>query len=379
MLAVAKALTQQPTAPFHEEKIRAEIERQLRICPHVDFARDDFGNVIAHYRRGPRRKARWAFAAHMDHPGWVHTKNALEEFQFLGSVPEAYLVNPKRKVFGDFAMWDLPAFETRDGKIFSRACDDLLGCAEVLCLFRRLESARVDAHCLGLFTRAEEVGFVGAIKLAQSEIVSKDVTILSLETSAPRGSAVLGDGPVVRVGDKLSTFDGEATALLLEVAKGAKIPVQRALLDGGACEATAYQLYGYRCAAASILLGNYHNCAPDGTIAAEYVSARDYFAMIGLCLAVVSSREKIHSPRRALRKKLEANARLYRALDVIVGQAFLPAAGTTTLEGRAPSRPSPCSGGGNAAPRRAGRGRPAAAPTSRARERQLSERSGIRQ
>lgn len=56
-------------------------------------------------------------------------------------------------------MWDLPAFELKDGQIHSRACDDLLGCAEIICLFRELEAANADVHCLGIFTRAEEVGF----------------------------------------------------------------------------------------------------------------------------------------------------------------------------------------------------------------------------
>ena len=60
-------------------------------------------------------------------------------------------------------MWDLPPFEVRDGQIHSRACDDLIGCAEIICVFRELEERGANAHCVGLFTRAEEVGFVGAI------------------------------------------------------------------------------------------------------------------------------------------------------------------------------------------------------------------------
>ena len=164
-------------------------------------------------------------------------------------------------------MWDLPPFEIRDGQIHSRACDDLIGCAEIICVFRELEERGANAHCVGLFTRAEEVGFVGAIKLAKAEILPRSLTILSLETSTPRGTAEIGKGPIVRVGDKASIFDGPATARLLAAAAAEKIPVQRCLLDGGTCEATAYQLYGYTCAAASVALGNYHNVTPEGTIA----------------------------------------------------------------------------------------------------------------
>ena len=169
----------------------------------------------------------WAFAAHMDHPGWVRGKNS--EMTFLGSVPERFRINPKTRSFGDFAMWDLPPFEIRDGQIHSRACDDLLGCAEIICVFRELEERRAAVHCVGLFTRAEEVGFVGAIKLAQSDLLPRHVTILSLETSTPRGTAEIGKGPIVRVGDRVSSFDGPATAKLLAVAQ------RRRFLCNAAC------------------------------------------------------------------------------------------------------------------------------------------------
>ncbi|MEO8440753.1 MAG: hypothetical protein ABI540_11110 [Spartobacteria bacterium] len=310
MLAVVAALARQPTAPFHEEAVRAEIEAQLRACSHVQCERDAFGNVIATYRRGRKRPTQWAFAAHMDHPGWVRTKNG--EMKFLGSVAERYRTNPKLKTFGDFAMWDLPAFEIRGRQIHSRACDDLLGCAEIICLFRELEEREAEAHCLGLFTRAEEVGFVGAIKLAQAAIFPSGLTILSLETSTPRGTAEIGKGPIIRVGDKVSSFNGPATARLLSAAQEEKIVVQRCLLDGGTCEATAYQLYGYTCAAASLALGNYHNITPEGTIASEYVAIDDFIGMVRLCLALVSPRGKASDPQKVLRKKLEANARSYR-------------------------------------------------------------------
>ncbi len=310
MLAVVEALTNQPTAPFHEAAVRDEIEAQLRQCPHVKFERDRFGNVVARYRRGGRRSGGWALAAHMDHPGWVRGKNG--KLTFLGSVAERFRQNPKMKSFGDFAMWDLAAFELRDRKIFSRACDDLLGCAEIICVFRELEEMEAAVDCVGLFTRAEEVGFVGAIKLAQSGILCRGLTILSLETSTPRGTAQIGMGPIVRVGDKVSSFDGPATARLLSAAEAEKISVQRCLLDGGTCEATAYQLYGYTCAAASLALGNYHNVTPQGTIGPEFVALDDFVGMVRLCVAAILRSERRHDPQRALRKKLESNTRSFR-------------------------------------------------------------------
>jgi putative aminopeptidase FrvX len=310
LLRVVRALLEQPTAPFHEDAVRDAIVTELEKCAHVLIEHDAYGNMITRYRRGTRRRARWAFAAHMDHPGWVRSKDG--DWRFLGSVAKQFLVNPRKREFGDFAMWDLPAFELKDDRIHSRACDDLLGCAEIICLFREMEAAKADVHCLGIFTRAEEVGFWGAIQLARSGVLPKGVTVFSLETSTPRGGAEIGRGPIVRVGDRLSIFDSGETARVMSVAAAHRIPVQRCLLDGGACEASAYQLYGYRSVAASIALGNYHNCAPDGSIQCEYVSVDDYANMVRLCLALVADPAKTPDPVKVLRTTLETRAANYQ-------------------------------------------------------------------
>jgi len=309
LLRVVRALLEQPTAPFHEDAVRDAIVTQLQECAHVRIEHDGYGNMIARYQRGSRRRPCWAFAAHMDHPGWVRSKDG--DWRFLGSVAERFLINPRKREFGDFAMWDLPAFELRNGQIHSRACDDLLGCAEIICLFRELEAAEADVHCLGLFTRAEEVGFWGAIQLARSGILPKSIRVFSLETSTPRGGAELGRGPIVRVGDRLSIFDSGETARVMNLAAENGIPVQRCLLDGGACEASAYQLYGYRSIAASIALGNYHNCAVDGTIQCEYVSADDYANMVRLCVALVCATNTL-DPKQLLRATLEKKVATYQ-------------------------------------------------------------------
>ncbi|MEI9893395.1 MAG: M28 family peptidase [Chthoniobacter sp.] len=161
LLALIRSVLAQPTAPFHEDAVRGEILMQLAQCPHVRVSRDLFGNVIAHYQRGSAAP-RYAFAAHMDHPGYVGE-------EFLGGVPEEYRAKkPPTRDFGAFAMWDLPACEVKDGRIHSRACDDLINCATILALFHELERTQTEASVLGLFSRAEEVGFVGAIHLAKS-------------------------------------------------------------------------------------------------------------------------------------------------------------------------------------------------------------------
>ena len=304
LLDIVRSILAQPTAPFHEDAVRAEILMQLAQCPHVTAELDDFGNVIACYRRGSGGE-RYAFAAHMDHPGYVGG-------EFLGGVPVEYREkNPPVRAFGAFSMWDLPAFELREGRIFSRACDDLIGCAAIVALFHELEQAGAETCVHGLFTRAEEVGFVGAIRLAQSGRLSKTLTIVSLETSSEKGGpARMGAGVIVRVGDRTSIFDDAATASLLDAAQRAEIPVQRCLMSGGTCEATAYQLYGYRSAGLCVALGNYHNCGPDTQIASEFVSVDDVTGMVRLMFAATMSAPAT-DPHAVLRQKLEATAARY--------------------------------------------------------------------
>lgn len=296
LLDLAASILEQPTAPFCEDAVRAQIERLLVGLPGVTCRRDAFGNVIAEYRKGDRAP-RFAFAAHMDHPGYVGE-------EFLGGVPESYRAKkPSTRHFGRFSMWNLPAFQVREGRIYSRACDDLIGCAAIVGMFRELAATGAEAACYGLFTRAEEVGFIGAIQLAQSGELPKDVTVVSLETSSQRsGNVTMGGGVIVRVGDKTSIFDSDGTAELVEIATRAGIPFQRALMSGGTCEATAYQVYGYRSCGICVALGNYHNCAPEETIAEEYVSVSDYEGMAQLCVAAAQS-EPTESPSAQLKTR----------------------------------------------------------------------------
>jgi putative aminopeptidase FrvX len=305
LLETARSLLAQPTAPFHEDRVRAEIHLQLAQLPHVSIEQDEFGNIIAGYHRG-EAPPRYAFAAHMDHPAYVGS-------DFLGGVPEAYRKKePPTRDFGAFAMWDLPAFEVREDRIYSRACDDLIGCAAIIAMFQELERTGAEASCSGLFTRAEEVGFVGAIQLAKTHRIRREVTIVSLEASSERGGPVkMGDGVIIRVGDRTSIFDSAATALLTGLARDLGIPHQRALMQGGTCEATAYQLYGYRTTGLCVALGNYHNCGPEETIASEYVAIRDVLGMAQLCVAAATARD-LPDPHAALREKYEKDCEKYR-------------------------------------------------------------------
>ncbi len=303
-----------PTAPFHEYEVDRVIRELLAPLEHVTLETDHYGNLIARYRRG-RKRPQLAFGAHMDHPGWVRFQGS---DQFLGGVPEERLNTHPVEWFGDFGMWELKPFELKEGLIHSRACDDLVGCAAIVALLMELEARKVETTVYGLFTRAEEVGFIGAVEMAKRWPLPEGVCFVSLETSAPRGGATQGKGPVIRVGDRMSVFNDSVTAELVDAAKEAKLPHQRALLDGGSCEATALNLFGIPSAGISVLLGNYHNCPPVSGIAEEFISLDDAKNLVKLITATtirMSGGKSGDSSKVQLKKRLKKLSRDHRKYE----------------------------------------------------------------
>jgi len=284
-----------------EARVRAQIRALLEDLPSITVVEDPFGNLIVLYQ-GSDAPARFAFTAHMDHPGW----RLRPDKEFLGAVPDRLLATAPIHEFGDFGMWDLPAFLLEGDRIHSRACDDLIGCATIVATLRDLSAAKAAASVYGLFTRAEEVGFIGAIQLAKSRALPSDVTVISLETSAVWPPATIGAGPIIRVGDRISVFDPATTEYFVEIAKSQNRRHQRCLMAGGTCEGTAFQTYGYRSGALCIALGNYHNCTPDGRIDSEFIDLGDLEGLIALCVAIARAEETPENARETLRKRLEA-------------------------------------------------------------------------
>lgn len=306
-LSLLKKILSTPTAPFHEYHVAAVLRECLEPLPHVKLSTDDFGNIVARYRRG-RKKPHLAFAAHMDHPGWVRHG---DEPVFLGGVPEERLDSHPVEWFGPFGMWQLKPFEYRDGQVHSRVCDDLVGCAAIVALFTELEAAGDEVDVFGIFTRAEEVGFNGAVAMAKEWALPAGVRFVSLETSAPRGGAEMGAGPAIRVGDRTSVFDDAVTAELVDAATDGKIPFQRCLLDGGSCEATAMNLFGVPAAGISVLLGNYHNIPEGKGMAEEFVSLDDTKNLVKLILTTTRRMADTSSipSKAALKKRLNQRLR----------------------------------------------------------------------
>jgi putative aminopeptidase FrvX len=320
LLGIAERLMRCPAAPYHESLVAREV---FLICAEYGLAAesDPFGNILIRGKGAPSQRP-LVLAAHMDHPGFTIQKKISPSryaAEFLGGVGDSYFrhgtklrlmpgrvpaalgkrLTATKRLFEietlepvaiesgkpEFAVWDLTEFELRNEMICGRACDDLIGVAVILAVL--VELRRTRANVIGAISRAEEVGFHGALALAQSKRFPKNGLIISLETSREMAPVRQGDGVIIRVGDKTSIFDSTSTRFLIELAGDlAKINgdfiFQRALMSGGTCEATAYQEYGYRCAAVCVALGKYHNCAPNDRIAEETVSLADSIRMAEL-------------------------------------------------------------------------------------------------
>jgi putative aminopeptidase FrvX len=344
LIEIAARVMRCPAAPYCETLVVREV---TRICDehHLHYEFDAFGNLLV------RAAARLinkpiVLAAHMDHPGFVFPRSAKSgalTAQFLGGVGDAYFKEGvklrlwpanipatlgkqrKKRTFEirtteqltarpEFAVWDLPDFEYSADTIRGRVCDDLIGVATILTVLIESRGSKAATNLVGVLSRAEEVGFHGALALAESKKLPKRSLVISLETSRELPPVKMGKGVVIRVGDRASIFDSASTRFLTEVAtdvakKDATFKFQRALMSGGTCEATAYQEYGFRCAAVCVALSNYHNCGDNDEIAAEFVSASDAKSMARLLLDCAKnwSREEAFTAR--LPKRLEKLSR----------------------------------------------------------------------
>jgi putative aminopeptidase FrvX len=126
----------------------------------------------------------------------------------------------------------------------------------------------------------------------------REAKIIGLENSSAKAGAVIGAGPVVRVGDRRSIFDPRVTEFLIGVCRGLEadgkngtdFQFQRKLMDGGSCETTVFCAAGYEAGAVCLPLGNYHNIGYRGKAGAEYVSLADLQGLIDLLVECVRRR-----------------------------------------------------------------------------------------
>jgi hypothetical protein len=146
------------------------------------------------------------------------------------------------------------------------------------------------------------------------------------ETSRQLPGATIGQGPIVRLGDRYTVFDPAYSRLLTELA-AREMPGrhQRRIMDGGSCEASAVTVYGERSIAISVPLGNYHNQNLEGgpdsngeagsnSPAPEFVHQVDIQGLLELCHCLMKPKLPWADPFAARLKHLRKELKGYRAL-----------------------------------------------------------------
>jgi endoglucanase len=343
---VLRGLLGIPTAPFREQRVVQWIE-SFAAGRGLHFRQDRWGNVWLSGGSATTGGGGWIFQAHLDHPGFVVVSSEGRRLraEFRGSVSAEYFADspvrlwpedgparglaakvarpkPESKsgVFpvyslmldepaevapGTIGMWDLPAMRMRGTRLSSRACDDLVGTAGVICALVELVATKGADHVSVLLTRGEEAGFVGALAVCDSEQIDAEATLVSVETSREMPGARLGEGVVIRVGDRASVFDAAVTDHLsrtaMDLAKSDEsFAWARQLMPGGVCESTVFCAHGLRAGALCLPLGNYHNMGRAGRIGAERIDLGDFTSLVKLLTTVGSERPDRDAPRPIL-------------------------------------------------------------------------------
>ncbi|MFP4144925.1 MAG: M20/M25/M40 family metallo-hydrolase [Phycisphaeraceae bacterium] len=350
-------LTGIPTAAGREDRVIDWIEAWADRRSTVRLRRDRYGNLMLQ-REHARAAGPIIFQAHLDHPAFVVTRVAghMVEAEFRGGVRDAFFVGsevvihhgertlgpgrvaellnrddqPAEHASGgrdqqvrvefdepsdaaprDVMTWNLPAPRIDErGRLHAPACDDLAAVAAALAAFEDAGKLPGRPDVRVLLTRAEEVGFVGAIGTCRANFIPPDSRLITLENSKSFPDSPIGGGPILRVGDRTSTFDPELTYRLGKIgeqleSEDESFKWQRKLMAGGTCEATAFQALGVTASSLCLPLGNYHNMNEEtGKIDSESIALADYHGLIRF-LTRIAARIDEPSKTPPLTKRLD--------------------------------------------------------------------------
>lgn len=376
-------LLSQPTAPFREQRVITLASAVLKDAG-VPFFADPVGNLVVgassktdtlRLLRETSKEPMRVFIAHMDHPGfhgmrwikpnvlsvrwhggsptkhlqgssvWLANDDCFEGVGVMRNARlkkhgwsidtaevhvEGELPRPRPQAKALYGGFDFRKPVWKSGsRLYTRAADDLVGVfcilATALAVFGK-RKGKVRPAFLGLLTRAEEVGFVGALghfELGWLQQARRPLVCVSLEASRTLPGALVGKGPIVRLGDRRTPFDAAYLQVLTQLADEV-LPGQhqRRIMDGGSCEGSAATAYGFPAIAMAVPLGNYHNQGLEGGPdcrgrlgpAPEFVHLGDIEGQCKLCEALMRKGLPWHDPWQEVRKKLQKNSSDYRTL-----------------------------------------------------------------
>ena len=330
ILHILSDLAAIPNTSYYEQEIANYIYSKLEdFVDKIYF--DEFGNLIAQKKGTKNNSPSFAFVSHMDHPGFevINYENNTLSLKTMGGVSKyageennnlilidnenkkiPISVTKKPKITNEIkanrekdgwlgndvifstlenltynnnlqVIFDVEDFflDKQNNLVHMRAADDLAGCSSIMQALINLSNQNIEGDLYGVFTRAEEVGLLGAAALAESEIIPMETNIISVETSSIIPGVNLSGGVVIRTGDRISTFDDSTEKFLIHSANNLKskekdFKYQRQLMSAGGCEASAFKAFGYKVSGLAYPLGNWHN---RGThkVEEEYISIFD--------------------------------------------------------------------------------------------------------
>lgn len=360
-LDLLKRLTAIPTAAGRESRVAGFVRRWVAARPALTLTEDAVGNLVIAFADAPpsttpsSTRAPLFVTAHMDHPAFVVERvigPATVELSFRGGVMEPFFDNAPLRLLtahdtpidavltgkapagtpagahytaelrhpsardlrvGDIGLWPLddPRIDP-DGLLHAPACDDLAAAAAALAMLDALLASHPHTphplHVRVLLTRAEEIGFLGAIAACKHATIPNHARVIALENSPALPEAPVGAGPIVRVGDRISVFTPWLTAACAARAEESLgrlgVPWQRRLMTGGACEASVFCHAGLDATCLCLPLGNYHNMPHlaqlrDGSYdraslgpprpAHEFIHTRDFLGLVQLLTDIASN------------------------------------------------------------------------------------------
>ena len=339
-------VTNLPTASGLEDSVVSWVEDWVARRDDLRVSKDSGGNLFV-TQKGRKKHAPVLAVAHMDHPAFV-LEDESGSFEFRGGVDAAYFVGARVEVVsrpdgprghvvsydpsshrgqiefrgdvfdGDIAMWRFRSRAQKKGLFRAPACDDLAGAVAALAALDRSRFDPAKRHFGVLLTRAEEVGLIGAIHAAKHRSIPKGSRLVSIETSRQLPHAQIGDGPIIRIGDRSTVFDRDLSNLITNAARAAGLKYQRKLMDGGGCEATAFGVYGYQATGLCLALGNWHNRGNLDEVEAgnhdaavpmlEEISLDDFHGLVDLLLVATEAVDTGEAQHKILDKLYESNS-----------------------------------------------------------------------
>jgi putative aminopeptidase FrvX len=344
----------------------------------------------------PENRRHLIFEAHVDHPGFItgemiDRKDGLLRAEFLGGVKPSLFTGAGVRLFhpdqsspwtlavvdeppkrspgsdaldcvlrltktvidippGTIGMWDLPDAAVKGDLFTARVCDDLAGAAAMVCMLHEVCDRGIAMPFTLLFTRAEEIGFIGALAAIQDATLAAEsdrnqCCVIGLENSRALPQALLGHGPVLRVGDRTSIFSSALTRFIKLSADDLTdaqqdFKYQRALMDGGTCNSTVFDAAGYDSAGLTLPLANYHNMLLDDqplscitsvprtgeSIGSEAIHLGDFANLVELMLKLLERfvlytgdhrrlQEQLQSRLAGYSDRLYASCRVHRKME----------------------------------------------------------------